>query len=102
MLDTSNVGSDLFGDGRLDMYYYGNSGNFSYATIRAADSAVMTGLEFDIADGFQAGLIGGETWIAWETYLDGTLTGSFSPNSQPGQAVLDGSIVGWSDPKRVR
>ena len=96
MLRITTPGSSLvafapFNDGTMTEFYYADGGNHSYVTITGTDAATFSGLELKIGDGYA--ILTTTTLFTWETYLDGTLTGS-------GDSLIaaKGSIVGWSDP----
>lgn len=83
----SYVGFDAFLDGTYTQFLYGYGGNDSYATITTTDTAIMTGLEFKIGHGSGQDLAN----TVWETYLNGSITGSGTFTTKRG------NIVGWSD-----
>lgn len=69
--------------------HYDDGGNTSYVTIKGADDAVFTAIDFVLSDGY----FGTPTTnIRWEAYLDGGLTGSGTISG-----VTKGTVVGWSD-----
>jgi len=78
----------LHARGPLGDHHHRGRGNNDYVTIRATDSAEITGLEFLYGNGYSFDPIP----TVWETWRDGSLV------SSGGFSVVRGTVVGWSDP----
>ena len=77
--------------------HYENAGNFSFVTIATVDGSDFFGLEFNVGSGFgNSDMLN----IVWETFRDGSSTGSgFLTGILGGSSsnASAGSVVGWTD-----
>jgi hypothetical protein len=75
--------------------HYGNGGNNSFVTITTPEGLNFGALEFDFGTGFASGLHS----VVWETWRDGSMTGSgVLTNVFASTGLASGfTVLGWSD-----
>lgn len=75
------------GPGFDNKFHYGSGGNYSYVTIKTADSKEIIGLEFILGNGY-----GTSGYMGWEIYDNNILV-----NSGNSGLIARGTVVGWKD-----